>query len=119
MSKQKNNTDNMEGKRRIRQVFPGDEEKPQKTTAAGLKAEPKHGAAQDASRVIRGISVALAMLVSLLLAMAGGVGLALWDDGRSFSELSAIVFAKEMEVAEETSAITIAEAEEPEALEDT
>jgi hypothetical protein len=52
--------------------------------------------------------------------MAGGVGLALWDEGRTISELNMIVFAKEMdEAAEDTSeanesAISIADAAEAE-----
>ena len=44
---------------------------------------------------IRYISIAVVMVFSLILSMAVGVWLALWDSNRTFGELSAIVFAKE------------------------
>ncbi|MCR5688150.1 MAG: hypothetical protein K6G58_09030 [Lachnospiraceae bacterium] len=56
------------------------------------------------NRTIRVAAVVVAMVFSLLLSMSVGVGLALFDSGRTFAELAAIVQAKEM-----PSAISIAD----------
>ena len=94
MSKKNNNsnidknTDNHTKERKIRQVFPNGDE----------------SGNTESFHAIRIVSVIVAMIFSLLFAMAGGIGLALWDEGRTISELNTIVFAKEMdEAAEETS----------------
>ncbi len=47
------------------------------------------------NHTIRVIAVAAAMFVSIILSMAVGVGLALWDSGRTFGQLTTIVFARE------------------------
>ena len=61
------------------------------------------------SRTIRIAAIVVAMLFSLLLSMAVGVGLALWDSNRTFAELTAIVYAKEVPAI--TPAETVAEEE--------
>lgn len=55
--------------------------------------ESHHASAEN--HTIRVIAVAAAMLASIILSMAVGVGLALWDSGRTFGQLTTIVFAKE------------------------
>ena len=123
------NMDDHSKERKIRQVFPngdvsGNTESP-KDKEGHSKEEKKKDTIKkeenaEALRAIRIVSVIVAMIFSLLFAMAGGVGLALWDEGRTISELNTIVFAKEMdEAAEDTSeadesAISIADAEEAE-----
>ena len=123
------NMDDHSKERKIRQVFPngdvsGNTESP-KDKEGHSKEEKKKDTIKkeenaEALRAIRIVSVIVAMIFSLLFAMAGGVGLALWDEGRTISELNMIVFAKEMdEAAEDTSeadesAISIADAEEAE-----
>lgn len=123
------NVDDHSKERKIRQVFPngdvsGNTESP-KDKEGHSKEEKKKDTIKkeenaEALRAIRIVSVIVAMIFSLLFAMAGGVGLALWDEGRTISELNTIVFAKEMdEAAEDTSeadesAISIADAEEAE-----
>ncbi len=63
----------------------------------------------EGSRTVRIIAVAVAMFFSLLLAMAVGVGLALWDSNRTITELNYIVLAKEMPQAAPSEVITAAE----------
>ena len=123
------NMDDHSKERKIRQVFPngdvsGNTESP-KDTEGHPKEEKKKDTIKkeenaEALRAIRIVSVIVAMIFSLLFAMAGGVGLALWDEGRTISELNMIVFAKEMDEAvadtseADESAISIADAEEAE-----
>ena len=119
MSKKNNNsnidknTDNHTKERKIRQVFPdgdvsGDTESPKDIEELPKEEKKKDTIKKEETveslHVIRIVSVIVAMILSLLFAMAGGIGLALWDEGRTISELNTIVFAKEMdEAAEETS----------------
>ena len=140
MSKKKKNNsgtnpDKDTGERKIRQVFPDDDEstkhevikeepdaeeikKEELNKEEQKKEELKKEEVAEAFHAIRVISVIVAMIFSLLLAMAGGVGLALWDEGRTVSELNAIVFAKEMKtpaaeaMEADESAIEIADGEE-------
>lgn len=51
------------------------------------------------TRVVRIIAVAVAMLFSLVLAMAGGVWLALWDEGRTIADLKTAAFTREVAAA--------------------
>ncbi len=134
MSKNNNNktdknVDDHSKERKIRQVFPNGDvsantESP-KDKEGHSKEEKKKDTIKkeenaEALRAIRIVSVIVAMIFSLLFAMAGGVGLALWDEGRTISELNMIVFAKEMDEAvadtseADESAISIADAEEAE-----
>lgn len=133
------NMDNHSKERKIRQVFPNGDVSGNTESPKDKEGHPKEEKKKDtikkeenaeALHVIRIVSVIVAMIFSLLFAMAGGIGLALWDEGRTISELNAIVFAKEMDgVAEDTSetdesAISIAGAEgtepvpEPEEIEE-
>ena len=50
-------------------------------------------------RTVRIVAIAVAMFFSLLLAMAVGVGLALWDSNRTMAELNAIVLGREVSAA--------------------
>ena len=132
MSKKNNNsnidknTDNHTKERKIRQVFPNGDVSGDTWSPKDIEELPKEEKKKDTIKkeetaeslhVIRIVSVIVAMIFSLLFAMAGGIGLALWDEGRTISELNTIVFAKEMdEAAEETpdtdeSAILIADEE--------
>ena len=123
------NMDDHSKERKIRQVFPNGDvsgnTEPPKDKEELPKEEKKKDTIKkeenaEALRAIRIVSVIVAMIFSLLFAMAGGVGLALWDEGRTISELNMIVFAKEMEDAvadtseADESAISIADAEEAE-----
>ena len=129
MSKKNNNNSDKNpeknsGERKIRQVFPGNEDTLKKEPEKeAKKEEQKKEETAETLRVIRIVSVIVAMICSLLFAMAGGIGLALWDEGRTVSELNAIVFAKELDtpVAEPSesgeSAITIADEDETRAEE--
>ena len=63
----------------------------------------------EGNRTVRIIAVAVAMVFSLLLAMAVGVGLALWDSNRTIADLNYIVFAKEMPQQTPSEVITAAE----------
>lgn len=134
MSKKNNNTDknndSQSEKRKIRQVFPDDnesvKEEPPKDEISEeevKKEETKKEEVAEAFHAIRVVSVIVAMVFSLLLAMAGGIGLALWDEGRTVSELNAIVFAKEMVTpitepsTRDESSITIADEDEGETAE--
>ena len=134
MSKNNNNKtdknmDDHSKERKIRQVFPNGDVSGNTESPKDKEGHPKEEKKKDtikkeenaeALRAIRIVSVIVAMIFSLLFAMAGGIGLALWDEGRTISELNMIVFAKEMdEVAEDTSeadesAISIADAAEAE-----
>ena len=123
------NMDDHSKERKIRQVFPNGDVSGNTESPKDKEGHPKEEKKKDtikkeenaeALRAIRIVSVIVAMIFSLLFAMAGGIGLALWDEGRTISELNMIVFAKEMdEAAEDTSeadesAISIADAEEAE-----
>lgn len=123
------NMDDHSKERKIRQVFPNGDVSGNTELPKDKEGHPKEEKKKDTIkkeenaetlRAIRIVSVIVAMIFSLLFAMAGGVGLALWDEGRTISELNTIVFAKEMdEAAEDTSeanesAISIADAEEAE-----
>ena len=123
------NVDDHSKERKIRQVFPNGDvsgnTEPPKDKEELPKEEKKKDTIKkeenaEALRAIRIVSVIVAMIFSLLFAMAGGVGLALWDEGRTISELNMIVFAKEMDEAvadtseADESAISIADAEEAE-----
>ena len=81
--------------------------------------KPAHElSSHEVNHRIRMIAMAAVMIVSIFVSMAVGVGLALWDSGRTLSELNMIVFAKEMpvsadaqgEVTGESEAITPADA---------
>ena len=123
------NMDDHSKERKIRQVFPNGDVSGNTESPKDKEGHPKEEKKKDtikkeenaeALRAIRIVSVIVAMIFSLLFAMAGGVGLALWDEGRTISELNMIVFAKEMDeaVADTSeageSAISIADAEEAE-----
>ena len=123
------NMDDHSKERKIRQVFPNGDVSGNTESPKDKEGHPKEEKKKDtikkeenaeALRAIRIVSVIVAMIFSLLLAMAGGVGLALWDEGRTISELNMIVFAKEMDEAvadtseADESAISIADAEEAE-----
>lgn len=134
MSKNNNNKtdknmDDHSKERKIRQVFPNGDVSGNTESPKDKEGHPKEEKKKDtikkeenaeALRAIRIVSVIVAMIFSLLFAMAGGVGLALWDEGRTISELNMIVFAKEMDEAvadtseADESAISIADAEEAE-----
>jgi hypothetical protein len=123
------NMDDHSKERKIRQVFPNGDVSGNTESPKDKEGHPKEEKKKDtikkeenaeALRAIRIVSVIVAMIFSLLFAMAGGVGLALWDEGRTISELNMIVFAKEMDEAvadtseADESAISIADAEEAE-----
>ena len=123
------NVDDHSKERKIRQVFPNGDVSGNTESPKDKEGHPKEEKKKDtikkeenaeALRAIRIVSVIVAMIFSLLFAMAGGVGLALWDEGRTISELNMIVFAKEMDEAvadtseADESAISIADAEEAE-----
>ena len=123
------NMDEHSKERKIRQVFPNGDVSGNTESPKDKEGHPKEEKKKDtikkeenaeALRAIRIVSVIVAMIFSLLFAMAGGVGLALWDEGRTISELNMIVFAKEMDEAvadtseADESAISIADAEEAE-----
>ncbi|MBQ8006330.1 MAG: hypothetical protein IJ245_01675 [Lachnospiraceae bacterium] len=123
------NMDDHSKERKIRQVFPNGDVSGNTESPKDKEGHPKEEKKKDtikkeenaeALRAIRIVSVIVAMIFSLLFAMAGGVGLALWDEGRTISELNTIVFAKEMDeaVADTSeageSAISIADAGEAE-----
>ena len=99
MSRQNKGNNKKDDPRRIRQIYPQDDE--------GIKV-PEQGREEPSEKIvaIRIVSIAVVMIVSVILAMAGGIGLALWDEGRTVGELGAIVFAGEMDVA-------VAQTEEP------
>ena len=118
------------GKREIKQVFITEDgkerkEKTEKKEATEpVKKEPEHvnntahetehnhtvhEAQHKERKLIRVIALAVVMLSSLLLAMAGGAFLAIWDSGRTISEFNAILLGREVAA---TSAITY---DEPEA----
>lgn len=123
------NMDDHSKERKIRQVFPNGDVSGNTESPKDKEGHPKEEKKKDtikkeenaeALRAIRIVSVIVAMIFSLLFAMAGGVGLALWDEGRTISELNMIVFAKEMDEAvadtseADESAISIADAGEAE-----
>jgi len=123
------NMDDHSKERKIRQVFPNGDVSGNTESPKDKEGHPKEEKKKDtikkeenaeALRAIRIVSVIVAMIFSLLFAMAGGVGLALWDEGRTISELNMIVFAREMDEAvadtseADESAISIADAEEAE-----
>ena len=123
------NMDDHSKERKIRQVFPSGDVSGNTESPKDKEGHPKEEKKKDtikkeenaeALRAIRIVSVIVAMIFSLLFAMAGGVGLALWDEGRTISELNMIVFAKEMDEAvadtseADESAISIADAGEAE-----
>ena len=123
------NMDDHSKERKIRQVFPNGDVSGNTESPKDKEGHPKEEKKKDtikkeenaeALRAIRIVSVIVAMIFSLLFAMAGGVGLALWDEGRTISELNTIVFAKEMDEAvadtseADESAISIADAGEAE-----
>ena len=123
------NVDDHSKERKIRQVFPNGDVSGNTESPKDKEGHPKEEKKKDtikkeenaeALRAIRIVSVIVAMIFSLLFAMAGGVGLALWDEGRTISELNMIVFAKEMDEAvadtseADESAISIADAGEAE-----
>ncbi len=99
-------------KRSIKQVYLSEDGKEEKSVPVSeAKDEPKkenkktepdtkeHEEKEHDSSVNHGLriaAIAVAMVASILLSMAVGVGLALWDDNRTFAELTTIVFAKEM-----------------------
>ena len=64
------------------------------------KAEKKHDEFHDIEKehsgthTVRIIAIAVAMFFSLLLSMAVGVGLALWDSNRTIGELNSILFER-------------------------
>ncbi len=59
--------------------------------------KPAHElSSHEVNHRIRMIAMAAVMIVSIFVSMAVGVGLALWDSGRTLSELNMIVFAGEM-----------------------
>lgn len=90
-------------KREIKQVYLSEDGNEEKTVATGVVNEgadereiknAHHGSSGKNALTIA--AVAVAMFVSMLLSMAVGVGLALWDSNRTFAELGTIVFAKEV-----------------------
>ena len=58
-----------------------------------------HHELSQGTKTVRIIAIAVAMLFSLILAMSVGVGLALWDSGRSVAELKTAMFAREVAAA--------------------
>lgn len=123
------NMDDHSKERKIRQVFPNGDVSGNAESPKDKEGHPKEEKKKDTIkkeenaetlRAIRIVSVIVAMIFSLLFAMAGGIGLALWDEGRTISELNMIVFAKEMDEAvadtseANESAISIADAAEAE-----
>lgn len=126
MSKdKKDNKEKSSGEgRKIKQVFLNDEGTEVSSETAGKEEEVNTDPAADAdddkteiiksedtqeeqsheSHGVRAIAMAAVMIVSIIVSMAVGVGLALWDGGRTLSELNAIVFAKEMPVSSDVAA---------------
>ena len=60
--------------------------------------EPKH---HSSSKTIRTVAVLTAMFFSMLMAMAVGVGLALYDSNRTIAELNAIILGRDVMAATE------------------
>lgn len=103
--------------RRIRQVYVSEEGDEKESLipeeSAGRERDEIYGSEHRGSagrRAIRAIAVSIAMFFSLMLAMAVGVGLALWDSNRTVTELGSILLGRE--VAAATAAVPKAE-EEP------
>ena len=69
--------------------------------------QPHH--LSEGNRTVRIIAIAVAMFFSLLLSMAVGVGLALWDSNRTIAELNYIVFARELPAEPESEVISAAD----------
>ncbi len=112
------------GKREIKQVFLSedgkeeksvttkvikkDEDEPDTKKSSGIKKEhtADHNVASEeghhisgATKTLRIVAVAVAMFFSLMLSMAVGVGLALWDSNRTIAELGSAMFGTPVEAA--------------------
>ncbi len=97
--KEKDNKDNKSRKIKQVEILEDGREEVKSTIdlpreeAAEEIIEQHHAHAEN--HTLRVVAVAAAMLVSIVLSMAVGVGLALWDSGRTFGQLTTIVFARE------------------------
>lgn len=101
-------------KREIKQVYlseDGNEEKSETTAVVDKTAERKeqqetperthneHHHMSEATRALRIAAVSVAMFFSMLLAMAVGVGLALWDSNRTIADLGTAIFGEKVSAA--------------------
>ena len=113
------------GSRKIKQVFLSEDGSTEKEVTAAVIEKKEEEDEPDTSkdtqhdhqphhisegnRTVRIIAIAVAMFFSLLLSMAVGVGLALWDSNRTIADLNYIVFAKELPAAQTSEVITAAD----------
>ncbi len=106
-----------DGTREIKQVYLSEDGKEETTVSSVIKEENEpeepvdhdketghkkvHAAHKVSAGVgaVRAVAIAVAMIFSLLLSMAVGVGLALWDSNKTMADLRTAMFAREVAAA--------------------